>query len=150
MGCCSLRVEHLKFPSDHEVTLDFLGKDSKRYFQTIDVSRGLSVNYIVAALLLLLLSFSYATPYCNRSTVSPAQLTKWTHVGSLVHSNLRSFCKHKKPEEDVFSELTVRARRVGAADAQALLFVSRRQVSTTAAASPLFAPLILIPRSPRD
>ena len=38
VGCCSLRVEHLQFPSDHEVTLDFLGKDSMRYFQTIDVS----------------------------------------------------------------------------------------------------------------
>jgi DNA topoisomerase-1 len=40
VGACSLRVEHLAFPSDHEVTFDFLGKDSMRYFQTIDVSHA--------------------------------------------------------------------------------------------------------------
>jgi DNA topoisomerase I len=39
VGCCSLRVEHMTFPSDHEVTLDFLGKDSMRYHQTIDLER---------------------------------------------------------------------------------------------------------------
>lgn len=37
VGCCSLRVEHIAFPSDHEVTFDFLGKDSMRYFNTISV-----------------------------------------------------------------------------------------------------------------
>lgn len=37
VGCCSLRVEHLVFIKDtRQITLDFLGKDSMRYFQTID------------------------------------------------------------------------------------------------------------------
>lgn len=39
VGCCSLRVEHIRFPSDHEVELDFLGKDSMRYHQVIDFDR---------------------------------------------------------------------------------------------------------------
>ncbi len=37
VGCCSLRVEHLKFPADNHVEMDFLGKDSMRYHQTIGV-----------------------------------------------------------------------------------------------------------------
>lgn len=37
VGCCSLRVEHLKFDEPYLLTLDFLGKDSMRYFNTIDV-----------------------------------------------------------------------------------------------------------------
>ena len=37
------------------------------------------------------------------------QLIKWGPVGTLVHNNLKSFCKRKKPEEDVFDLLTVRA-----------------------------------------
>ena len=42
VGCCSLRVEHLKFDDSATAacfTLDFLGKDSMRYFQTIDVRK---------------------------------------------------------------------------------------------------------------
>ena len=39
VGCCSLRVEHIAFPSDTEVELDFLGKDSMRYFQRVDLTR---------------------------------------------------------------------------------------------------------------
>ena len=37
MGCCSLRVEHMQFPEDKPFTivLDFLGKDSMRYFNEI-------------------------------------------------------------------------------------------------------------------
>lgn len=38
VGCCSLRVEHLSFDEDAKtITFDFLGKDSMRYFETIDV-----------------------------------------------------------------------------------------------------------------
>jgi DNA topoisomerase-1 len=37
VGCCSLRVEHVQFPNDEEITLDFLGKDSMRYHNTIKV-----------------------------------------------------------------------------------------------------------------
>ena len=37
VGCCSLRVEHIKFDEDDQITLDFLGKDSMRYFNTIKV-----------------------------------------------------------------------------------------------------------------
>jgi DNA topoisomerase-1 len=42
VGCCSLRVEHLKVEPIGEdgkkcVTFDFLGKDSMRYFNTVEV-----------------------------------------------------------------------------------------------------------------
>jgi DNA topoisomerase-1 len=42
VGCCSLRVEHVNVnPDDHErpndVTFDFLGKDSMRYFNTVEL-----------------------------------------------------------------------------------------------------------------
>ena len=39
VGCCSLRVEHLKFNSaegSHEIELEFLGKDSMLFKQTIN------------------------------------------------------------------------------------------------------------------
>uniref|UniRef100_A0A0G4FYI1 DNA topoisomerase 1 n=1 Tax=Chromera velia CCMP2878 TaxID=1169474 RepID=A0A0G4FYI1_9ALVE len=36
VGCCSLRVEHCSFNENtEEITLDFLGKDSIRYFNTV-------------------------------------------------------------------------------------------------------------------
>mmetsp|Transcript_1037 Transcript_1037/g.3044 ORF Transcript_1037/g.3044 Transcript_1037/m.3044 type:complete len:769 (-) Transcript_1037:724-3030(-) len=37
VGCCSLRVEHIKFPDDHSIELDFLGKDSMRHHQVVDL-----------------------------------------------------------------------------------------------------------------
>ncbi len=37
VGCCSLRVEHLKFEEDNKITLDFLGKDSIRFNSTVEV-----------------------------------------------------------------------------------------------------------------
>ena len=37
VGCCSLRVEHIKFNDDNHITLDFLGKDSMRYLNTVKV-----------------------------------------------------------------------------------------------------------------
>lgn len=39
VGCCSLRVEHIRFEVDNQITLDFLGKDSMRYFNTISVEK---------------------------------------------------------------------------------------------------------------
>jgi len=38
VGTCSLRVEHIKMEEPHFMTLDFLGKDSMRHFQTYDLS----------------------------------------------------------------------------------------------------------------
>jgi DNA topoisomerase-1 len=38
VGCCSLRAEHISFPEANTITLDFLGKDSMRYFNTVKVS----------------------------------------------------------------------------------------------------------------
>ena len=32
-----MRVEHIRFEEDDQITLDFLGKDSMRYFNTIKV-----------------------------------------------------------------------------------------------------------------
>ena len=37
VGCCSLRCEHIRFDGDDLITLDFLGKDSMRYLNTIKV-----------------------------------------------------------------------------------------------------------------
>lgn len=38
MGCCSLRVEHISLKDgENKVTFDFLGKDSMRYFNTVEV-----------------------------------------------------------------------------------------------------------------
>lgn len=37
VGCCSLRCEHIRFEVDNQITLDFLGKDSMRYLNTIPV-----------------------------------------------------------------------------------------------------------------
>lgn len=116
VGCCSLRVEHIAFPGDNQVsvepvlfvlsvitvwirrllserqrvscmllmcafvrlcasvrvqvTLDFLGKDSMRYHQTIDFER-------------------------------------YGHIGKLVRRNLQRFADKKKPGEDIFDYLTV-------------------------------------------
>lgn len=37
VGCCSLRCEHIRFEIDSQITLDFLGKDSMRYLNTVTV-----------------------------------------------------------------------------------------------------------------
>lgn len=37
VGCCSLRVEHITMEDPNKVTFDFLGKDSMRYLNTIEV-----------------------------------------------------------------------------------------------------------------
>lgn len=42
VGCCSLRAEHLSFsddPEKHEIELEFLGKDSMKFKETIDFDR---------------------------------------------------------------------------------------------------------------
>lgn len=37
VGCCSLRVEHIRFGKQNQITLDFLGKDSMQYLNTVAV-----------------------------------------------------------------------------------------------------------------
>lgn len=37
VGCCSLRVEHVSFEQEDQITLDFLGKDSMRFLKTVPV-----------------------------------------------------------------------------------------------------------------
>ncbi|KAA8499802.1 DNA topoisomerase 1 beta [Porphyridium purpureum] len=37
VGCCSLRVEHLRFLKENRIELDFLGKDSIRYLNVVVV-----------------------------------------------------------------------------------------------------------------
>lgn len=39
VGCCSLRVEHVKFEPPRTVVFDFLGKDSIRYFNSVEVEK---------------------------------------------------------------------------------------------------------------
>lgn len=36
-GCCSLQVGHIFFPEENTIKLDFLGKDSMRYENTVKV-----------------------------------------------------------------------------------------------------------------
>jgi len=44
VGCCSLRVEHIKILDDDEIELDFLGKDSMRYFNKVKVDSQVHKN----------------------------------------------------------------------------------------------------------
>lgn len=80
VGCCSLRVEHLKFDPNNEggenkeIELEFLGKDSMLFKQTIDFGSAL--------------------------------YTENNGMGEQVYENFKSFCKKKKPTDDVFSDLT--------------------------------------------
>ena len=37
VGCCSLRKEHIEIGENNTIILDFLGKDSMWYHNTIDV-----------------------------------------------------------------------------------------------------------------
>ena len=37
VGCCTLRVEHIKFEDDNYITFDFLAKDSMRYLNTVKI-----------------------------------------------------------------------------------------------------------------
>ena len=79
VGCCSLRVEHLHIDpnqeggNNHEIELEFLGKDSMLYKQTID--------------------FGVAMYNDNNG------------MGLQVYDNLKSFCKKKKPSDQVFQDL---------------------------------------------
>ena len=80
VGCCSLRVEHLKFDPNNEgddskeIELEFLGKDSMLFKQTIDFGSQL--------------------------------YTENNGMGEQVYENFKRFCKNKKPTDDVFSDLT--------------------------------------------
>ena len=37
VGCCTLRVEHIKFEENYFITFDFLAKDSMRYLNTVKI-----------------------------------------------------------------------------------------------------------------
>lgn len=80
VGCCSLRVEHLKFDpkteggDNKEIELEFLGKDSMLFKQTIDFGSTL--------------------------------YTENNGMGEQVYENFKSFCKNKKSSDDVFGDLT--------------------------------------------
>ncbi|KAL9189416.1 hypothetical protein ACHAXT_009091 [Thalassiosira profunda] len=80
VGCCSLRVEHLKFDPNNEgegnmeIELEFLGKDSMLFKQTIDFGSQL--------------------------------YTENNGMGEQVFKNFQLFCKKKKPKDEVFDDLT--------------------------------------------
>jgi len=44
VGCCSLRVEHLKLTPPQTIHLDFLGKDSIRYTNSVEVAKQVFDN----------------------------------------------------------------------------------------------------------
>lgn len=80
VGCCSLRVEHVKFDPNNEggdnqeIELEFLGKDSMLFKQTIDLGS--------------------------------AQYNDNNGMGSQVYKNFALFCKKKKSSEQIFDTLT--------------------------------------------
>mmetsp|Transcript_68202 Transcript_68202/g.101327 ORF Transcript_68202/g.101327 Transcript_68202/m.101327 type:complete len:735 (+) Transcript_68202:290-2494(+) len=80
VGCCSLRVEHLHFDPNGEggdnceIELEFLGKDSMLFKQTIDFGA--------------------------------AMYNDDNGMGTTVYQNFKTFCKKKKPSQDVFDSLT--------------------------------------------
>ncbi|KAK6590563.1 DNA topoisomerase I [Cryptosporidium xiaoi] len=48
VGCCSLRVEHITFNKEEKsITLDFLGKDSIRYFNTVVIDPAAFNNLMI-------------------------------------------------------------------------------------------------------
>lgn len=55
VGCCSLRVEHVKLKAPKTVKFDFLGKDSMRYKNKV---RLISLCYLLKRSLPLLISHS--------------------------------------------------------------------------------------------
>ena len=44
VGCCTLRVEHIKFEDDNFITFDFLAKDSMRYLNTVKIEEKVYEN----------------------------------------------------------------------------------------------------------
>ncbi len=44
VGCCSLRVEHISFMPDNNIEFDFLGKDSIRYYNQVEVEKQVYDN----------------------------------------------------------------------------------------------------------
>ena len=75
VGCCSLRLEHLKFnpdPNSYEFELEFLGKDSMQFKQTITFDK----------------------------IEHPSG-----DIGKDVYRCFKSFCAGKKQSEDVFDTL---------------------------------------------
>ena len=44
VGCCTLRVEHVKIEEDNYITFDFLAKDSMRYFNRIQIDEKAHKN----------------------------------------------------------------------------------------------------------
>ena len=81
VGCCSLRLEHLTFDpnaqggDNREIELEFLGKDSMLFKQTID----------------------FGAPLYND--------TNDGGMGNQVFENLKAFCKKKKKTDEVFDAI---------------------------------------------
>jgi DNA topoisomerase-1 len=45
VGCCSLRVEHVKLHPPRTIEFDFLGKDSMRYHNIVEVDEQVYKNF---------------------------------------------------------------------------------------------------------
>jgi DNA topoisomerase-1 len=79
VGCCSLRVEHMRFDPNEEggdnkeIELEFLGKDSMLYKQTIDFGA--------------------------------AMYNENNGMGTQVYENFKRFCKKKKPSDEIFDSI---------------------------------------------
>lgn len=78
VGCCSLRIEHIQFPAEDHVELNFLGKDSMPYHQVIGTRRTSVVALITVVL----------------ERLCP-DLSRFEGTGHQVYKNLRKFCDRK-------------------------------------------------------
>lgn len=47
VGCCSLRYEHITLEKPNKVTFDFLGKDSIRFYQQVEVDKQVFKNLMI-------------------------------------------------------------------------------------------------------
>lgn len=47
VGCCSLRYEHITLEPPNKVTFDFLGKDSIRFYQQVEVDKQVFKNLMI-------------------------------------------------------------------------------------------------------
>jgi hypothetical protein len=113
VGCCSLRVEHLKFPEDGHVEMDFLGKDSMRYHQVIGRAcfERVSVSEISGMeegggghtpFLLVCLHAECWRSWCAYDALLLlhlvlllSDLRKYDDIGMQVWSNIKKFCGTK-------------------------------------------------------
>eukprot|EP01045_Picozoa_sp_COSAG04_P022813 COSAG04_NODE_2632_length_3831_cov_528.225080_2_plen_581_part_00 len=97
VGCCSLRVEHVSLAEPDLLTLDFLGKDSIRNHQTIEMSRWGETGLKV----FVRRKRAFCSPPSPFNPNPPAQTTR-----ARVQAKFGQLIKGKQPPEQIFDQLS--------------------------------------------